>query len=118
MVFTRRDALRSKETPQKKPCAGITGRFNCTAVCLVQQGNQGRLVELDIRPAMLAVARSIAAPGGPPIEWHEGNAVEHHLPSSAFGADSTRTRGIPIRCLALRHGAAAPCRLPRSLASA
>jgi ubiquinone/menaquinone biosynthesis C-methylase UbiE len=79
-VLLKHAAPRSGEHVLDVACG--TGIVTRQAAPLV--GNQGRLVGLDINPDMLAVARSKAAPGGPPIEWHEGNAVEHHLPSSAF----------------------------------
>jgi ubiquinone/menaquinone biosynthesis C-methylase UbiE len=38
-------------------------------------GDGGRVVALDLNPAMLAVGRAQPAPPGAPIEWLEGDAV-------------------------------------------
>jgi ubiquinone/menaquinone biosynthesis C-methylase UbiE len=45
-------------------------------------GPQGRVVALDLSPDMLAVARTLPSPDGPPIEWREGDAVS--LPDGPF----------------------------------
>lgn len=37
-------------------------------------GDGGRVVGLDLSPDMLAVARSVSASQGLPVEWHEGRA--------------------------------------------
>ena len=47
-------------------------------------GAAGKLVGLDISPAMLAVAHSLPAPGGAKIDWREGNALMLALPDDAF----------------------------------
>src|SRR4030095_3648080 len=47
-------------------------------------GAAGRVVGLDISPAMLAVARALPVPGGATIEWQEGNALTLALPDAAF----------------------------------
>lgn len=47
-------------------------------------GRQGRVVAVDINPAMLEVARRQPAPEGASIEWVEGDAVEIDLPGEAF----------------------------------
>jgi SAM-dependent methyltransferase len=47
-------------------------------------GPQGRVVGLDINPAMLAVAREQAVAGGPEIEWRQADAVEVDLPGEEF----------------------------------
>ncbi len=45
-------------------------------------GEEGRLLALDINPAMLAVARSLPRPDGAEIEWLEGSAMD--LPEGEF----------------------------------
>jgi ubiquinone/menaquinone biosynthesis C-methylase UbiE len=47
-------------------------------------GSEGKVVALDISPAMLAVARALPAPPGATIEWREGNAIRLDLPDDAF----------------------------------
>lgn len=47
-------------------------------------GNRGRVVALDINPAMLAVGRSLPEPDGASIEWLEGDAAALPLPDAAF----------------------------------
>ncbi|MBD0328635.1 MAG: methyltransferase domain-containing protein [Thermoleophilia bacterium] len=38
-------------------------------------GSEGRVAGLDLRPGMLAVASSLPAPEGAPVEWVEGDAL-------------------------------------------
>jgi ubiquinone/menaquinone biosynthesis C-methylase UbiE len=47
-------------------------------------GRQGRVVAVDINPAMLAVGRAMSPPAGAAIEWLEGNAIDLDLPDAAF----------------------------------
>jgi ubiquinone/menaquinone biosynthesis C-methylase UbiE len=47
-------------------------------------GAEGKVVGVDVNPAMLAVARAHPAPEGAPIEWREGNAVALDLPDHEF----------------------------------
>jgi SAM-dependent methyltransferase len=47
-------------------------------------GRAGRVVGLDLRPAMLAVARSSPPPDGAQIEWVEGDATRLDLPDDSF----------------------------------
>ena len=47
-------------------------------------GAHGKVVALDISPAMLAVARALPAPAGATIAWREGNAISLALPDDAF----------------------------------
>jgi ubiquinone/menaquinone biosynthesis C-methylase UbiE len=47
-------------------------------------GIEGKVVALDISPAMLAVARALPEPSGATIEWLEGNAIHLELSSDAF----------------------------------
>src|SRR5829696_2556963 len=49
-------------------------------------GERGRVVALDINPAMLAVGRSLPEPAGASIEWLEGDATAMPLPDAAFDA--------------------------------
>lgn len=47
-------------------------------------GIEGRVVALDISPAMLDVARALPAPAGAAIEWLQGDAIALDLPDKAF----------------------------------
>lgn len=47
-------------------------------------GTEGRVVAVDINPAMLAVGRAMPAPAGATIEWLEGDAVKLELPDATF----------------------------------
>ena len=47
-------------------------------------GNNGRVVALDVNPAMLAVGRAAAIPAGATIEWRQGDAMKLDMPSGAF----------------------------------
>jgi ubiquinone/menaquinone biosynthesis C-methylase UbiE len=47
-------------------------------------GTDGRVVAVDINPAMLAVGRAMPPPAGAMIEWLEGNAVGLDLPDVTF----------------------------------
>ena len=49
-------------------------------------GADGRVVTLDINPAMLAVGQSLPEPAGASIEWLEGDAAALPLPDAAFDA--------------------------------
>jgi ubiquinone/menaquinone biosynthesis C-methylase UbiE len=49
-------------------------------------GVRGRIVALDINPAMLAVGESLPQPAGASIEWIEGDAAALPLPDAAFDA--------------------------------
>jgi ubiquinone/menaquinone biosynthesis C-methylase UbiE len=49
-------------------------------------GDRGRVVALDINPAMLDVGRSLPEPAGASIEWLEGDAAALPLPEVAFDA--------------------------------
>jgi len=48
---------------------GVAARLAAAKV-----GDGGRVAALDVNRGMLAVARSLPAPEGAPIEWHEGSA--------------------------------------------
>jgi SAM-dependent methyltransferase len=58
---------------------GVVARAVAAAV-----GPRGRVVGLDLRPGMLAVARGLPAPAGAPIEWVEGDATAPDLPDETF----------------------------------
>jgi ubiquinone/menaquinone biosynthesis C-methylase UbiE len=49
-------------------------------------GDCGRVVALDINPAMLNVGRSLPEPAGASIEWLEGDAAALPLPDATFDA--------------------------------
>jgi ubiquinone/menaquinone biosynthesis C-methylase UbiE len=49
-------------------------------------GERGRVVALDINPAMMAVGRSLPEPAVASIEWLEGDAAALPLPDGAFDA--------------------------------
>ena len=42
-------------------------------------GTEGRLVALDVSPAMLAVGAAMPVSGGARIEWMEGDASSHAI---------------------------------------
>jgi ubiquinone/menaquinone biosynthesis C-methylase UbiE len=47
-------------------------------------GERGRVVALDINPAMMAVGQSLPEPAGASIEWLEADAAALPLPDAAF----------------------------------
>jgi ubiquinone/menaquinone biosynthesis C-methylase UbiE len=47
-------------------------------------GGTGKVVGLDINPAMLAVAAAQPPPDGPQIQWLQGNALAMDVPSASF----------------------------------
>ena len=49
-------------------------------------GASGRVTALDLNPGMIAMARSIEAPDGAPIEWHEGSALDLPFDAGTFSA--------------------------------
>jgi SAM-dependent methyltransferase len=60
---------------------GVVARIAAQSV-----GPAGRVVALDLNPAMIAVARSLPAPLGAPIEWLERSALDLRLPDASFDA--------------------------------
>jgi len=58
---------------------GVVARLAAPAV-----GLTGRVTGLDLNPGMLAVARSLPPPSGPPITWIEGSAVAMNFPTASF----------------------------------
>ncbi len=57
-----------------------------TRLAAERAGSAGRVVGLDINPAMLAVARALPPVGGAPVEWLEASALAMPLPDAAFDA--------------------------------
>jgi ubiquinone/menaquinone biosynthesis C-methylase UbiE len=47
-------------------------------------GTSGRVVGVDLNPAMLEIARTIGAPDGAPIEYRQGDATDLDLPVDSF----------------------------------
>src|SRR4051794_20155650 len=47
-------------------------------------GTEGRVVALDVSPAMLAVGTAMPVSGGAGIEWQEGDALSLAFPDQAF----------------------------------
>lgn len=47
-------------------------------------GEGGRMVALDMSPAMLAVGQGLSAPMGAPIEWQEGDATQLPFADRSF----------------------------------
>jgi ubiquinone/menaquinone biosynthesis C-methylase UbiE len=75
----RRAALRSGERVLDVACGtGVVARLASE-----ETGANGRVVGLDVNPAMLTVARSVTPPDMS-IEWHEANAENMPLPDASF----------------------------------
>src|SRR5207249_9974538 len=68
-------------------------------------GPSGHVVGVDLNPGMLAVARSLPAPAGAPIEWFERSALDLRLPDSSFDAVLCQQglQFFPDKSLALRE---------------
>ena len=49
-------------------------------------GERGTVVGVDLNPGMLAVARSLPAPGGATVEWRQADALELPFADQAFDA--------------------------------
>src|SRR5262249_50062060 len=60
---------------------GLGGRHAAQRV-----GPAGQVVGVDLNPGMIAVARSLPAPTGAPVEWLEGSALDLQLPDAGFDA--------------------------------
>jgi ubiquinone/menaquinone biosynthesis C-methylase UbiE len=69
-----------------------------------QQGHSGRLAGIDLNSGMLGVARSMPF-NGPPIEWHEGSALDLPFPAASFDVVLCQLglQFFPDRPLALRQ---------------
>lgn len=76
-----------------------------TRPAAARAGRAGRVVGLDINAAMLAVARSLPAIEGAPIEWLEASALEIPLPEAAFDVVLCQQglQQFPDRTAALRE---------------
>lgn len=76
-----------------------------TRLAAGRAGDTGRVVGLDINPAMLAVARSLPESGGEPVEWIEASALEMPLPDGAFDLVLCQhgLQQVPDRLSALRE---------------
>jgi SAM-dependent methyltransferase len=68
-------------------------------------GPAGRVVGIDLNPGMIAVARSLPAQAGAPIEWFERSALDLRLPDSSFDAVLCQQglQFFPDKSLALRE---------------
>jgi ubiquinone/menaquinone biosynthesis C-methylase UbiE len=68
-------------------------------------GPAGRVVGIDLNPAMIHMARSLPAPAGAPIEWIERSALDLGLPSTSFDAVLCQQglQFFPDKALALRE---------------
>jgi len=78
-ALVARAGLKHDESVLDVACGtGVIARLAAHAV-----GPTGRVTGLDLNAGMLAVARSLPAPGAP-ITWIEGSAVAMNLPNAAF----------------------------------
>lgn len=68
-------------------------------------GPAGRVVGIDLNPGMIAVARSLPALDGAPIEWVEGSALDLDLDNSSFNVVLCQQglQFFPDKALALRE---------------
>jgi SAM-dependent methyltransferase len=57
-----------------------------TRIAAERVGPAGRAVGIDLNPGMIAVARSLPAPNGAPIEWLERSALDLGLEDASFEA--------------------------------
>jgi ubiquinone/menaquinone biosynthesis C-methylase UbiE len=69
-------------------------------------GIEGKVVALDVSPAILAVARALPEPSGATIEWLEGNAIHLEVPSGAFDLVLCQQglQFFPDRAACILHG--------------
>ena len=68
-----------------RTCAGCgVWHGQCGTARRTHGWSAGKVVALDISPAMLAVARALPAPAGATIAWREGNAISLDLPDDTF----------------------------------
>lgn len=68
-------------------------------------GATGRVVGIDLNPGMIAVARSLPQPEGPPIEWLERSALDLRLEEASFDVVLCQQglQFFPDKLLALRE---------------
>ncbi len=79
-ILLRHAAPRSRERMLDVACGtGIVARQAAPLI-----GAQGKVVALDMNPAMLGVARALSAPAGATISWQEGNALALPFQDGAF----------------------------------
>jgi SAM-dependent methyltransferase len=76
-----------------------------TRIAAERVGSAGRVVGVDLNPGMLAVARSLPAPNGAPIEWLERSALDLGLEDASFDAVLCQQglQFFPDKALALRE---------------
>lgn len=76
-----------------------------TRIAAERAGPAGRVVGIDLNPGMIAVARSLPAPIGAPIEWHERSALDLKLEDAVFDAVLCQQglQFFPDKALALRE---------------
>jgi ubiquinone/menaquinone biosynthesis C-methylase UbiE len=76
-----------------------------TRIAAERVGPAGRAVGIDLNPGMIAVARSLPAPNGAPIEWLERSALDLGLGDASFEAVLCQQglQFFPDKALALRE---------------
>ena len=79
---------------------GLVARIGAQRV-----GPAGRVVGVDLNPGMIAVAQSLPAVVGAPVEWLERSAVDLRLPSADFDVVFCQQglQFFPDRLVALRE---------------
>ena len=81
----RRASWRMRPRAQEKVPASTRSTL-VTRIAAQRVGAAGRVVGVDLNPGMIAVARSLPAPAGAPIEWLERSALDLQLPDASFDA--------------------------------
>jgi ubiquinone/menaquinone biosynthesis C-methylase UbiE len=77
--LVERSAPRSGERVLDVACGtGVVARL------AAERMDTGRVVGLDLNPAMLAVARTVPQNGGPKIEWREASVLDMPFPDRTF----------------------------------
>jgi ubiquinone/menaquinone biosynthesis C-methylase UbiE len=90
-ILLHHAAVRSGERVLDVACGtGIVAREVAPLV-----GSSGRVAGVDVSAAMLAVARSLPAPSGATITWHEGNAMALPFPDASFNVALCQ-HGLPF----------------------
>ena len=100
-ILLRHAAPQSGERVLDVACGtGIVARQAAPLV-----GADGQVVALDMNPAMLGVARALAAPSGATITWQEGNALALPFPENAFDLVLCQhgLQFVPDRAVAVRE---------------
>ena len=86
-----------------------------TRIAAQRVGSSGKVIGLDLNPAMLAVARSLPTASAAPVEWVQRSALDLGLPDRSIdavlcqqGLQFSRTRrsrcGKCIGCLTMAAG--------------